>query len=101
MLKSRLYELELQKRKEEENKVNCEKKDIGWGNQIRSYILHPYKLIKDLGSLQNKFEALHGYELEAKIEKLRKRYDISEDHVKAIIDVLKDKASHEKDQNKS
>ncbi len=48
MLKSRLYELEMQKRKEEENKINSEKKDIGWGNQIRSYILHPYKLIKDL-----------------------------------------------------
>ena len=48
MLKSRLYELELQKRKEEENKINNLKKDIGWGNQIRSYVLHPYKLIKDL-----------------------------------------------------
>ena len=48
MLKSRLYELELQKRKSEENKINSEKKDIGWGNQIRSYVLHPYKLIKDL-----------------------------------------------------
>ena len=48
MLKSRLYELELQKRKNEEIKKNIEKKDIGWGNQIRSYVLHPYKLIKDL-----------------------------------------------------
>ena len=48
MLKSRLYELELQKRKEEENKINSKKKDIGWGNKIRSYVLHPYKLIKDL-----------------------------------------------------
>ncbi len=48
MLKSRLYELELQKKKEEENKSNQNKKDIGWGNQIRSYILHPYKMIKDL-----------------------------------------------------
>jgi len=48
MIKSRLYEFELQKRKEKENKVNSEKKDIGWGNQIRSYVLHPYKLIKDL-----------------------------------------------------
>ena len=47
MLRSRLYELELQKRKNEENKINSEKKDIGWGNQIRSYVLHPYKLIKD------------------------------------------------------
>ena len=48
MLKSRLYELEMNKRKEKENKVNSEKKQIGWGYQIRSYILHPYKLIKDL-----------------------------------------------------
>ena len=48
MLKSRLYELELQNRKNKEMKINSEKKDIGWGNQIRSYVLHPYKLIKDL-----------------------------------------------------
>ncbi len=48
MLKSRLFELELQKRKEEESLANKEKKEIGWGNQIRSYVLHPYKLIKDL-----------------------------------------------------
>jgi len=48
ILKSRLYELELRRRKEEENLINNNKKDIGWGNQIRSYILHPYKLIKDL-----------------------------------------------------
>ena len=48
MLKSRLFENELQKRKEKENILNKEKKDIGWGNQIRSYVLHPYKQIKDL-----------------------------------------------------
>ena len=48
MLKSRIYELELTKRKDEENKSNSEKKEIGWGNQIRSYVLHPYKMIKDL-----------------------------------------------------
>lgn len=48
MLKSRIYELELSKRKNEENKTNSEKKDIGWGNQIRSYVLHPYKMIKDV-----------------------------------------------------
>ena len=48
MLKSRLYEIEIQKRKNEESKKNSEKKEIGWGNQIRSYVLHPYKLIKDL-----------------------------------------------------
>ena len=50
MLKSRLFELEIQKRKEKENLSNQNKKDIGWGNQIRSYVLHPYKLIKDLRS---------------------------------------------------
>ena len=50
MIKSRIYEAELQKRKENENIKNKEKKDIGWGNQIRSYVLHPYKLIKDLRS---------------------------------------------------
>ncbi|MDC0195069.1 peptide chain release factor 2 [Alphaproteobacteria bacterium] len=48
MLKSRIYELELNKRKDEVNKANSEKKEIGWGNQIRSYVLHPYKMIKDL-----------------------------------------------------
>ena len=48
ILKSRIYELEVSKRKDEENKMNSEKKEIGWGHQIRSYVLHPYKLIKDL-----------------------------------------------------
>ena len=48
MLKSRIYEKEIQKRKEKENVLNDQKKQIGWGNQIRSYVLHPYKLIKDL-----------------------------------------------------
>lgn len=48
MLKSRIYEYEIQKRKEKENVINNQKKQIGWGSQIRSYVLHPYKLIKDL-----------------------------------------------------
>ena len=48
MLKSRIYEFEIQKRKEKENVLNDKKKQIGWGSQIRSYVLHPYKLIKDL-----------------------------------------------------
>ena len=48
MLKSRIYEHELQKRKEKENIINDQKQQIGWGSQIRSYVLHPYKLIKDL-----------------------------------------------------
>ena len=48
MLKARLYELELQKREEAANDTNASKTDIGWGNQIRSYVLHPYQMVKDL-----------------------------------------------------
>ncbi len=46
-LKSRLYELKLQEQSERLDERNRTKKDIAWGSQIRSYILHPYKLIKD------------------------------------------------------
>ncbi len=48
MLKARLFENELQKRNEESQKSLSEKKDIGWGHQIRSYVLQPYRLVKDL-----------------------------------------------------
>ena len=47
MLRSRLYEIELQKRNEEKNATNSKKKKIEWGSQIRSYVFHPYKMIKD------------------------------------------------------
>ena len=47
MLKSRLYELELKKRKESNQSKEDNKTDIGWGHQIRSYVLHPYRLVKD------------------------------------------------------
>lgn len=48
MLKSRLYNLELEKRAEEEAKINASKAENGWGSQIRSYVLQPYQMIKDL-----------------------------------------------------
>jgi peptide chain release factor 2 len=48
MLRARLYELELRKREAEADAANAAKTDIGWGHQIRSYVLHPYKLVKDL-----------------------------------------------------
>jgi len=48
VLKSRLYELEQRKKREKIDKLEDAKTDIAWGNQIRSYVLHPYKLIKDL-----------------------------------------------------
>ena len=48
MLRARLYEAELKKREEKANAENAGKTDIGWGHQIRSYVLQPYQLVKDL-----------------------------------------------------
>jgi len=48
MLKSQLYEIELRKKKEAIAAIEGKKKKIEWGSQIRSYVLHPYKLVKDL-----------------------------------------------------
>jgi peptide chain release factor 2 len=48
LLRSHLYEMELRKRMEEQQKIEGAKKKIEWGSQIRSYTLHPYKLVKDL-----------------------------------------------------
>ncbi|PDH20037.1 MAG: peptide chain release factor 2 [Pelagibacterales bacterium MED-G40] len=53
MLKARLYEYEMQKREKENQKNMSSKTDIGWGHQIRSYVLQPYRLVKDL---RNKVE---------------------------------------------
>ena len=63
MLKARLYEYEIQK-KDEENQKNIDSKtDIGWGHQIRSYVLQPYRLVKDLRNKEensNPDEVLNG-----------------------------------------
>ena len=48
MLKARLYEAELQRREEEANSEHANKTEIGWGHQIRSYVLQPYQMVKDL-----------------------------------------------------
>tara|TARA_Y100001934_G_C12378281_1_gene790614 strand:- start:4787 stop:5575 length:789 start_codon:yes stop_codon:yes gene_type:complete len=48
MLKSQLYEIELKKRQAARDEIEAEKKSIEWGSQIRNYVLHPYKLIKDV-----------------------------------------------------
>lgn len=48
LLKSQLYELELRKRLEKRNEIESEKMKIEWGSQIRNYVMHPYKLVKDV-----------------------------------------------------
>lgn len=47
ILKSRLYERALEEKKQEQQKIEDSKMEIGWGSQIRSYVLHPYKMVKD------------------------------------------------------
>ena len=54
MLRARMYDFEVKKRDEENQKNSTEKTDIGWGHQIRSYVLQPYQLVKDL---RNKVES--------------------------------------------
>ena len=63
MLKSQLYEMELRKKKEAIAEIEGKKKKIEWGSQIRSYVLHPYKMVKDVRTdyeTSNAFEVLDG-----------------------------------------
>ena len=63
MLKSQLYEIELRKKKEAIAEIEGKKKKIEWGSQIRSYVLHPYKMVKDVRTdheTSNAFEVLDG-----------------------------------------
>jgi peptide chain release factor 2 len=48
MLKSQLYEIELRKKREKIAEIEGNKKKIEWGSQIRNYVLHPYKMVKDV-----------------------------------------------------
>ena len=48
MLKSQLYEIELQKQREARDDIEASKMKIEWGSQIRNYVMHPYKLVKDV-----------------------------------------------------
>ena len=48
ILRSRLYDRELEKKQEESRKMEASKMEIGWGSQIRSYVLHPYRMVKDV-----------------------------------------------------
>ena len=48
MMRARLYELEVKKRESEAQAEQSAKTEIGWGHQIRTYVLHPYQMVKDL-----------------------------------------------------
>jgi peptide chain release factor 2 len=48
VLRAKLYEREMEEREARAAEIGGEKKEIGWGSQIRSYVLHPYKMVKDL-----------------------------------------------------
>ncbi len=48
MLKSQLYEIELEKQQAERDEIEADKKNIEWGSQIRNYVMHPYKMVKDV-----------------------------------------------------
>ncbi len=70
MLKAKLYELEMQKREEQAAAVAASKTQIAWGNQIRSYVLQPYRLVKDLrtGYQEGNVDAVLDGDLDAFIE---------------------------------
>lgn len=48
LLKAKLYALKIKEQEEKMDEINADKKDIGWGSQIRSYVMHPYRMVKDL-----------------------------------------------------
>ena len=48
LLKSQLYEIELEKKREKRTEIEAGKKKIEWGSQIRNYVMHPYKMVKDV-----------------------------------------------------
>lgn len=87
MLRSRIYELELQKKQDELDAVHAQKKDIAWGSQIRSYVLHPYRMVKDLrtGHEVGDTDAVLNGRLDDFIEAYLIKFGASDDAASAII----------------
>jgi peptide chain release factor 2 len=84
VLKSRLYEIEMDKKRAELEKHYSEKGEIGWGRQIRSYVLQPYQMVKDLrtGESTSNVQAVLDGDLDAFVSaflKGKKRTDIDDD----------------------
>jgi len=78
-LKARLYELELKEKEEKREEINKTKKEIAWGSQIRSYILHPYKMVKDHRT--NKVIEQADRVLDGEIDELIKSYLLNQTSV--------------------
>jgi len=78
-LKARLYELELKEKEEKREEINKTKKEIAWGSQIRSYILHPYKMVKDHRT--NKVIQQADRVLDGEIDELIKSYLLNQTSV--------------------
>lgn len=84
VLKSRLYEIEMDKKRAEQEKHYSDKGDIGWGRQIRSYVLQPYQMVKDLrtGEATNNSQAVLDGDIDAFISAFlrgKKRTDLDTD----------------------
>ncbi len=88
ILKARLYELELQKQREKLEAVHAQKKEIAWGNQIRSYVLHPYRMVKDLrtGLEVSDVEGVLNGELDQFIEKYLLMFASEQDPAKQLLE---------------
>ncbi len=56
ILKARIYQVELEKEKEKNKDLEDQKMDIGWGSQIRSYVFHPYQMVKDHRTKEEKWK---------------------------------------------
>ena len=67
LLKSRLFEIELEKRNAQRDQIEANKKKIEWGSQIRNYVMHPYKLVKDVrtGKEMGNVEAVMNGDIDA------------------------------------
>ncbi len=76
ILRSKLYEKEVQEREQKLQKIGGEKKDIGWGSQIRNYVFHPYSLVKDTrtGHQEGNVQAVMDGEIDPFIIKYLKEY---------------------------
>ncbi len=89
LLKSRLYDIELKKKQEKQAELEGQKKRIEWGSQIRSYVLHPYKMVKDL---RTSYESTDTQSvLDGDINAFMRAYLMQEGRSSKVLDEIKEK----------